>query len=155
MIRVVLRRARPEELADLTELCLRSKTYWGYDATFIEACREELTLSLEDLKTSHIRVAESCNRPVGVVQLKPGSDHIDLEKLFVDPDVIGEGFGDIMMRWAIGWSGALGAPLMKIVADPGAESFYERYDAVRIGEEPSGSIPGRVLPLMEIKLSDT
>jgi hypothetical protein len=33
-------------------------------------------------------------------------------------------------------------------ADPYAESFYAKYGAERIGEAPSGSIPGRFLPRM-------
>ena len=41
-----LRDARQDELQSLTELCLRSKAVWGYDAAFMAACRIELTLSL-------------------------------------------------------------------------------------------------------------
>nr|WP_211354784.1 hypothetical protein [Stackebrandtia albiflava] len=37
-------------------------------------------------------------------------------------------------------------------ADPGAEPFYRRMGAVRIGEAPSGSVPGRVLPRMTVRL---
>jgi hypothetical protein len=31
----------------LTELALRSKSYWGYDPEFLEACRAELTIEPE------------------------------------------------------------------------------------------------------------
>ena len=34
-----LRPARPEEGAELIELCLRSKAVWGYDDAFMAACR--------------------------------------------------------------------------------------------------------------------
>ena len=33
-----------------------------------------------------------------------------------------------------------------------AVPFYEHFGARQIGEEPSGSIPGRVLPLLELSL---
>lgn len=152
MIRVIVRRARLEELADLTELCLRSKAHWGYDQDFIDSCREELTLTAAQLKSSDIRVAESCGKPVGVVQLVVEDTQAELEKLFIEPDVIGQGFGGILMRWALGWAGALGANSLKVTADPGAQAFYERFGATQIGEEPSGSIKGRVLPVLQLDL---
>ncbi|EBV1760669.1 N-acetyltransferase, partial [Salmonella enterica subsp. enterica serovar Newport] len=37
-------------------------------------------------------------------------------------------------------------------ADPNAEAFYIRQGAIRIGETPSESLPGRVLPLLLISL---
>ena len=152
MIRVIVRRARLEELADLTELCLRSKAHWGYDQEFIDACREELTLTADQLKSSEIRVAESCGKPVGVVQLVVEDSKAELEKLFIEPDVIGQGFGGILMRWALSWAEAIGARTVSITADPGAEQFYQRFGAVTIGEEPSGSIADRLLPRMEVSL---
>jgi len=42
-----IRPARREECGLLTELALRSKAVWGYDAAFMEACREELTIRRE------------------------------------------------------------------------------------------------------------
>ncbi len=36
-----IRRAKPEEAQLLTELCMRSKAYWGYDAAFLEGFRRE------------------------------------------------------------------------------------------------------------------
>ena len=42
---LALRPARPEEAPALTELCLRSKAVWGYDAAFMQACRRELTMT--------------------------------------------------------------------------------------------------------------
>jgi hypothetical protein len=45
---VLIRPARPDECELLSELALRSKGCWGYDAEFLEACRAELTLVPED-----------------------------------------------------------------------------------------------------------
>jgi hypothetical protein len=38
------------------------------------------------------------------------------------------------------------------LADPNAAGFYERSGAVRVGEAPSDAVPGRRLPLYEIRL---
>jgi len=40
-------------------------------------------------------------------------------------------------------------------ADPNAAAFYERAGAVRIGEAPSDAVPGRLLPLYEVRLDST
>ena len=44
------------------------------------------------------------------------------------------------------------AKRLTILADPYAAGFYERNGARLIGEAPSDAIPGRSLPLYEIKL---
>ena len=45
-----------------------------------------------------------------------------------------------------------GAERLTILADPNATGFYERDGAVRIGEAPSDAMPGRLLPLYEVRL---
>jgi len=67
---ITLRPPRPDELAALTELCLRSKAVWGYDRDFIDACRGELTMTAVDLSSSHLQVAERDERAVGVAQVR-------------------------------------------------------------------------------------
>ena len=48
-----------------------------------------------------------------------------------------------------------GAERLAILADPNAAGFYERNGAVRIGEAPSDAVPGRLLPLYEVRLYPT
>ena len=38
---------------------------------------------------------------------------------------------------------------------PNAAGFYERNGAVRSGEAPSDAVPGRLLPLYEVRLNPT
>jgi hypothetical protein len=85
-----LRAGRRDEARLLSDLVLRSKGHWGYDQTFLDACR-----------TAGRR----------------GFERITLE------------------------------------ADPGAaEPFYLAMGANRIGSVPSGSIPGRFIPLLEVPI---
>ena len=44
---VELRPARRDEATALSALCMRSKAFWGYDHLFMEACRQEFTLTAE------------------------------------------------------------------------------------------------------------
>ena len=42
---------------------------------------------------------------------------------------------------------------MTVQSDPHAEGFYRAMGMERVGEVPSGSIPGRVLPKLRITLA--
>lgn len=141
-----LRPARSEELSTLSALCLRSKAYWGYDDAFMAACVEELTLTPADLATDQIIVLDDERGPAGVAQVTLDDELCYLEKLFVDTDRIGKGYGRILFDWAIDAAANTGAREMIVEADPDAAAFYEKMGCIRDGEAKSQSIAGRVLP---------
>lgn len=148
-----LRPVRPDELAELTELCLRSKAVWGYDAAFMAACRSELTLHSCHLDTP-MRVAETENgKVVGLAQIRVDGREAELVRLFVEPDVLRTGAGRTLFAWAAAEAHRLGAACMTIDADPDAAPFYQRMGARLAGEVPSGSIPGRMLPRLVVTLT--
>lgn len=45
---MLIRPGRPAEAAALSDLAMRSKSHWGYNAESLEACRADLTVSPED-----------------------------------------------------------------------------------------------------------
>ena len=55
---VQIRRAQPNEAAQLGALAMRSKALWGYDAAFMEACRAPLTVTPERIATSPFYVLD-------------------------------------------------------------------------------------------------
>ena len=57
-----------------------------------------------------------------------------------------------LLAHAIAEARRRGAGRLTILADPNAAAFYERAGAVRIGEAPSDAVPGRLLPLYELRL---
>lgn len=148
----LLRTPSVDELPEVSALCLSSKAHWGYDAEFIAACVEELTVRPEELESSHLVVLDSENGLSGMCQLGIDGPSADLLKLFVAPNQMGLGHGRRLMDWAIASAREQGARRMTIEADPFAESFYLRAGAHRIGQVPSVAIPGRNLPLLELLL---
>jgi hypothetical protein len=56
---LTIRKATPEELPNLSELCLRSKAVWGYDQAFMEACRRANLASGGVVLDEH----RGCRRP--------------------------------------------------------------------------------------------
>jgi len=147
-----LRRPEPHELPLLSALCLRSKAVWGYDETFLEACRAELTIQVEELESTPLCVAEDDGAIVGVAQIAVDGAVADLQKLFIEPGAIGLGVGRSLFAWVIATAKDLGARHLTIDADPGAVGFYKRLGATEHGSAPSGSIPGRMLPRLRIDL---
>ena len=147
-----LRDARQNELPRLSALCLRSKAVWGYDDAFMLACRIELTLCPDELTSTHVQVAERGTIAVGLAQVRVIDTDADLLKLFVEPALLRSGVGGLLFEWATAKARSLGAVRMVIEADPGAAPFYERMGARYAGFAPSQSIPGRMLPRMQMEL---
>jgi GNAT superfamily N-acetyltransferase len=141
-----------DELSALSDLCLRSKAVWGYDAAFIEACRRELSFDPRELDSTAIAVAEQDGTPVGVVQVKRAGDDADLLKLFIEPIALRGGVGRTLLAWAVEAATGMGAARLTIDSDPAAAPFYRRMGARDIGEAPSASIKGRMLPRLAIEL---
>ena len=151
-----LRAPSPDEAELLTDLCLRSKAVWGYDAEFMQACRAELTIRPADLAPDTFRVATTIDDAiVGVVQIVLAGDDAELAKLFVAPGTIGTGIGKALFTWAANEARNRGAMRLWIEADPGAAPFYRRMGATDAGVVPSGSIPGRCLPRLKLELKQT
>jgi len=147
-----LRNARAEDAAHLSALALLSKAHWGYSAEFMAACAAELTVHEADLARRHYVVVEEGGIR-GFYALDPVVDGAaELDALFVHPDSIGRGYGRLLMQDALAAARAAGAARLVIQADPNAHAFYRAAGAVVVGERPSASIAGRMLPLLEIDL---
>lgn len=149
---VELRRAQSGEAEDISALALRSKSYWGYSDAFLEACRAELTFTPEQCASGALVVAVSNERVAGFYLLEGSPPEGELAALFVDPERIGEGVGGVLLRHALISAAERGFRSLVLDSDPGAESFYSKYGADRIGGIASGSIPGRELPRMRFDL---
>lgn len=131
---------------------MRSKAHWGYDAAFIEACRDELTLTTHDLGAFDMQVAADGAALLGVAAVGVTGAGADLELLFIDPPAMGRGIGRALFVWACDKARTRGARRLRIEADPGARPVYERMGATVTGHAPSGSVPGRRLPVLHLDL---
>jgi predicted N-acetyltransferase YhbS len=150
-----IRLARIDEAPGLSELCVRSKASWGYDDAFMALARVVLQVNPEQSAAGDVWVATGADgEVVGMVALGPSEqvDTLDLDKLFVEPQQIRSGVGSALIAHAIDEARRRGAKRLTILSDPYAAGFYERNGARLIGEAPSDAIPGRSVPLYEIKL---
>lgn len=146
----MIRPASISDLAVMNDMILRAKAHWGYDVAFMAKVAEELALYPKDLGPD--LVVWDDEAMMGMAQLCVTGDTSQLEYLFVDPAAMGRGVGAGLFQWAAHRAQTLGAKVMKIDSDPFALPFYERMGAVVVGEVPSGSIAGRMLPLLDYAL---
>ncbi len=148
-----LRIAQPDDAPALTAIALASKAYWGYDAAFMAACVPELTVTAEKIARYPTVVIIHKNTLLGFAMLIPiDAEVVELEYLFVAPVAIGHGYGKRLFTHVRQIAQQSGYQRMRIQADPNAEAFYLHMGAERIGASPSGSIPGRMLPLLQLDL---
>lgn len=155
---LALRAGRGDEAPALSALAFRSKGWWGYSPSFLEACRDELTL--DQATAEHTRVAEVDGRLAGFYLLTPlkgaaAPGRGGLSMLFVDPEFIGSGVGRVLAEDARRVAGAQGWTHLLVASDPQAVDFYVRMGAEQIGEQLSETIPGRSLPLLELPVRRT
>jgi ribosomal protein S18 acetylase RimI-like enzyme len=151
---IVIRSAVPDDADALSELAMRSKAHWGYDARFMELCRAELTMTAARMSEEEIVVAGGAERGLaGFASFMRGPDGtVEVMNCFVEPALIGTGIGHALMTELIARARTMGIAVMMVDSDPQAEGFYRRHGFRRVGEAPSGSIPGRSLPRLRLDL---
>ena len=166
---ITIRRALHTDCNALTSLCFRSKQSNGYDDAFMEACRDELTVTLETLEQSECWVAQHLeaqhNTPTlcGCASLTLPSKTLsesetpvgEVGLFFIDPGWQGCGVGRLLWETILKSAESHGLHQLVLDADPFAEGFYSKLGFEVIGRVASGSIPGRTLPHMRLTISST
>lgn len=149
------RKARLDEIEALTSLCMRSKQSNGYDDAFMKACVEEMKVRESWVLDDDFWVVEDADGALaGCIRLEVDQPEISgqLAACFVEPDYQGKGVGRLLFDTFISRARDLKLRTIWLDADPEAEPFYERMGFGTTGRAPSGSIPGRTLPRMEMDL---
>ncbi|MDC2889359.1 GNAT family N-acetyltransferase [Psychrosphaera algicola] len=151
-----VRNAKLVEASVLTNIALKSKAHWGYDQQFMADCVEELSQSKEKLARENFvyRVAEFDGQVVGFSILE--NTHlrdISLDALFIDPEFIGFGIGKQLFCDVVEQAKSYRAESITVQSDPNAEGFYLAMGMTLSSKLESGSIPGRMLPTLNLQLT--
>ncbi|MCA9941494.1 MAG: GNAT family N-acetyltransferase [Anaerolineales bacterium] len=152
-----IRRALPTEADELTRITQASKQHWQYPQAYLDLWN---SLNLLTISVDYV-----VNHPVFVAVGKThGTDNImgycacagtgqtqELDNLFVSPAYIGQGVGQALLLYSLAYMRQQGARAVRIVSDPHAVAFYQKFGARHISDVPS--LPeGRQLPLLQIDL---
>ena len=104
----MIRTAKSEENEELSSLAVRSKAHWNYDADFLEACRQDLTYTQQDISHHTVYVVEEMGQVVGFYRLEIRENELELSDLFIEPSKIGQGYGKRLWDYAIDRARQLG-----------------------------------------------
>jgi len=153
-VTIAIRRAMPGECEALSDLALRSKAHWGYDADFLAACRAELTVEPADVERLRVTFAEESGEIIGFYALGGGPPEGEVSFFFVEPGRIGAGIGRLLWQDCLATAARIGLSRIRIESDPFAEGFYTGMGASRVGDVQSQSIPDRRLPLLSFDMGE-
>lgn len=147
-----IRRAHPDGAPALSALAFRSKAHWGYDAAFMEPCREDLSVTADDIATCPVHVHGDSNGTNGFYQLEPHGDEAEMVATFVEPREMGRGIGARLWHHAMATAQRLGFHHLTLQSDPRAEGFHRARGAKRVSDSASTVLPDRTLPLLLVRL---
>lgn len=150
---VNIRCATVADIAAIDALVFASKASNGYDDAFMEACREELSTSLQAVAAGDVWVAED-SALVGTYKLDRGKE-AEVHMMFVARQAKGTGVGAALWRHLEARARGRGTTSLSLDADPFAVGFYRHMGMEIVGQSPSGSIPGRMLARMHKDLTGT
>ncbi len=124
------RRARADERDLLDEMTLAGVRYWGHDQKHPEAYNGLATsLAAEAGPENHpVFVLEEDGRVIGFYELRDRGDHVELLRMFLLPELIGDGYGKVLWDHAVGQARSSNDRML-IKSDPGAVGFYSAMGA--------------------------
>ena len=148
-----IEKARPEHASVLTDIAISAKRHWNYSERWIELWHPLLTISPEYISQNETWMAVVDLKPAGFYSLHKDGESLWIDNLWVLPNFMGQGIGKQLFQHALAKGHTLGTFILKIEADPNAQSFYEKMGARKVGEHHS-QVDGqpRILPIMEINL---
>jgi GNAT superfamily N-acetyltransferase len=125
-VNVTIRFGRLSDQAELEAIQWRASFVWKEYRASLRAHPDAVEVPAAQLRARGVRVAEIDRRRVGFAALvltRPGI--VELDGLFVEPDVMGVGIGRRLMEDVIRLARRRGARVMMVTAGP-ARGFYEK-----------------------------
>lgn len=142
----------PLQAKYLTQLTLRSKAYWNYKPEDLKSWETDLTTTQAHINTGNFYTLKVEDTIVGFYYFEIlNKQDILLDKLFVDPDFIGNNYGSLLLKDVINRVKTKGYKTITLYADPNAEQFYKKHGFITIDKKES-SIKNRFLPIMKLEL---
>jgi ribosomal protein S18 acetylase RimI-like enzyme len=133
LILMCIVRARPEDAKRLTDIAFAAKRHWRYPERWMESWRDLLTILPEFITNHETHAALLDQRMVGFYALGVAGRKMDLQHLWVLPEVMGQGIGRSLFMHALQRAHECGCREVEIESDPNSEGFYQRMGARRVG----------------------
>ena len=115
----------------------------------MEIWKDDLTITENFITNNYVYHLENdVNEIVGFYAFVKFDNHIEFASLFVLPEYIGKGFGNLLMTDFLSKVNEMDFDFIKLTAEPFAEIFYKKYGFETIELQLSSKIENRYLPIM-------
>lgn len=129
-----VRWATPEDLAALRDIYRRSSLSNVNDREALLGSPDVLEWDGNGVATGRTRVAaDGHGRILGFATVVPFDIGLELEDLFVDPDVMRRGIATQLLTVLVEEAARAGAPWIEVTANPHAAEFYAAIGFVAVG----------------------
>ena len=118
----------------------------------VQAFEAELTVAETAIVKDTVAVCVCGDEILGFYRLIVEREEAEVADCFVSPSALRQGVGAVLMSHLREAAQDAGVKRLVVQSDPYAEGFYEAMGYKRFSQSPSGSIPGRYLPLLEMVL---
>ena len=146
---MIIKKSTSELHVKLTEISFVSKKYWNYSDEWMEIWKDDLTITENFITNNYVYHLENdANEIVGFYAFVKFDNYIELDSLFVLPEYIGKGFGNLLMTDFLSKVREIYFNYKKLKAEPFAEIFYKKYGFETIELQLSSKIENRYLPIM-------
>jgi N-acetylglutamate synthase-like GNAT family acetyltransferase len=131
----------------------RSALHWGYEPAFLDWEPEAIAVTPAFMQRAiTVQVLEENGTITGYYALTGNVPELELDKLFVEPVVIGTGRGKQLWLHAMQTARELGATSLLLHADPNAAPFYRAMGATWL-HEVGTTRPGWNLQVFRMTIS--
>ena len=146
---MIIKKSTSELHVKLTEISFVSKKYWNYSDEWMEIWKDDLTITENFITNNYVYHLENdANEIVGFYAFVKFDNYIELDSLFVSPEYIGKGFGNLLMTDFLSKVREIYFNYKKLKAEPFAEIFYKKYGFETVELQLSSKIENRYLPIM-------
>jgi GNAT superfamily N-acetyltransferase len=122
---ILIRPAVVSERRALEALQWRASLNNPGDRDALLANPDAIALPLHQIATGHVFVAERDGAIVGFSAVLPREDReTDLDALFVEPHLWGQGIGRLLVEYCVVFARAQRSAALQVVGNPHAEGFY-------------------------------
>ena len=143
---MLIRKAKVDECETLTDIAIKSESYWGYDCDYIEKFKVMYKVTEDFINNNSTYVIEKDGSIVGFYGVLVEKYETSLEYFFIEPKSIGKGFGKLLWNHMVENCKKFDIDNFLIVTSPQAKEFYIKMGAVQTGEIESLVKKDRKIP---------
>jgi len=138
-----------EDYDKLTDICVKSKQHWGYPDYLIDLWKDELTITPRYIRNHDILKIQNEKNEIlgfGAIENLNGNGICEISHLWVHPEYMNKNIGKLLLEQLERKAGQ--QKTIKVVSDPNAMAFYQKFGYQKVGEVKSKP-DGRKLPLLK------